>query len=234
MKGNVLSLCLDYTQKLIDNPLCSEFVNPVYFPNPTLDKEYRQIVKKPMDLSTVRSNLKEREHFKDQEDWANNIRLIFQNAMLFNPPDTFIHGLAKYLLDKFENFYSKMKFLTPASYVQRSTQLYANYLEILSHPPASSSIKIDTPLIENCGPGFEESSLEILMKKLNKISDAQTFNEIQQIIQYRAIDGQDCVVDIGSLSQDTIAKLWEYVRKYEGQQTSNKEESKTTKNEDNN
>ena len=41
--------------------------------------DYHEVIKKPMDLSTVQANL-DRESYKSKEEFANDIRLIFQNC----------------------------------------------------------------------------------------------------------------------------------------------------------
>ncbi|KAK8900021.1 hypothetical protein M9Y10_002344 [Tritrichomonas musculus] len=215
MKGHIHSLCNECTHKFLNNPLCILFKDPVAFDNRELDEEYRRRIPKPMDLTTLQANLKDRDHYKDPEEWANDFRLIFDNAMTFYQPKTELYVLAAHLKQKFEKFYSKLKYLTPSTYVQRATQLYANYLEILTHPPQNASFNVDLPLIENIGHGFEETSLELLTDKLNKISNPERFEELHKIIQNKPNDNQDSVVDVGSLPQETIKKLWEFVRKSE-------------------
>ena len=68
-------------------------------------KEYTTIVKKPMDLGTVKKNLHSNIYLS-HADAASDIRLCFQNALLFNPPLHPIHEAAKNLLSVFETSYS--------------------------------------------------------------------------------------------------------------------------------
>lgn len=216
MKGhNIYTLCNEYVHKFINNPLYAPFKDPVTFEDRQQDENYRRLIAKPMDLTTLQGHSKDREYYRDYEDWANDFRLIYENAMHYWPKDTEYYVLASHLKQKFEKFYSKLKCLTPASYVQRATQLYAEYLEVLTHPPKNADLTIDLPLIEDIGQGFEETSLEILTKKLNKISTPESFDELQKIIQNKSSDNQDPQIDIGSLPPETIKKLWEFVRKYE-------------------
>ena len=41
--------------------------------------DYHDVIKKPMDLSTVQANL-DRESYKSKEEFAADIRLIFENC----------------------------------------------------------------------------------------------------------------------------------------------------------
>ena len=59
MKGQILQLCLNCTEKFRKNPLCEEFRNPVTIPN------YRSIIKNPMDLTFIYEHLNEREYYKN-------------------------------------------------------------------------------------------------------------------------------------------------------------------------
>lgn len=213
MKGQILQLCLNCTEKFRKNPLCEEFRNPVNVPN------YRNIIKNPMDLNFIYEHLNEREYYKDSEEWARDFRLIFDNAMVFNGPDDAIHALAKYLKGKFEKCYARIQLSTPTQYVKKTTELYSNYLEILTHPPSSSNLTIDLPRIEKLGKGFEEASLDALTAKLNKISNPQRYDELQKIIQGNSTGNQDIEVDIGMLPPETIKELWKFVRKIESQES---------------
>lgn len=216
MKGHIIyTLCNECVHKFLANPLCAPFKDPVTFEDREQNERYRRQIPKPMDLTTLQMHSKDREYYRDYEDWANDFRLIFENAMHFWPKDSEYYVLASHLKQKFEKFYTKLKYLTPASYVQRATQLYANYLEILTHPPKNSQFNVDLPLIEDIGQGFEETSLELLTRKLNKISSPEKFEELQKIIQNKISDNQDPEIDIGSLPPETIKKLWEFVRKCE-------------------
>lgn len=216
MKGHIIyALCNDCVHKFLNNPLYAPFREPVTFEDREQDENYRRLIPKPMDLTTLQGRSKDREYYKDYEDWANDFRLIYENAMHYWPKDTEIYVLASHLKQKFEKFYSRLKFLTPSAYVQRATQLYAEYLEILTHPPQNAQLNVELPLIEDIGQGFEETSLEILTKKLNNISTPEKFEELQKIIQTKFNDSQDPQVDIGSLPPETIKKLWEFVRKCE-------------------
>lgn len=64
--------------------------------------DYFSIIKQPMDLGTVKVRL----HalvYKSRRSVANDIRLVFRNAMKYNPPHNSVHISAKELLAFFED-----------------------------------------------------------------------------------------------------------------------------------
>ncbi|PON32576.1 Bromodomain containing protein [Parasponia andersonii] len=66
--------------------------------------DYHDIIKRPMDLGTVKSNLS-KNLYASPVDFASDVRLTFQNAMTYNPPGHDIHAMAGQLLVRFEELY---------------------------------------------------------------------------------------------------------------------------------
>ena len=69
-----------------------------------------------MDLGTVKSKLG-RAMYETCEDFEEDVRLVFENAMKFNPKGHWVHDDAKLLLEFFDEsfqavcFYSSLLFL---------------------------------------------------------------------------------------------------------------------------
>ncbi|EEY55004.1 histone acetyltransferase, putative [Phytophthora infestans T30-4] len=61
---------------------------------------YTTIVQHPMDLGTVKRNLAAGEYL-ELEDFVSDVRLVFENAMVFNPESHYIHVDAGILLNRF-------------------------------------------------------------------------------------------------------------------------------------
>ena len=68
-------------------------------------KDYLIVVKEPMDLGTIKTNLYANVYHSHAEV-ARDIRLVFRNACLYNPPLHPVHEAAKHLLDYFEEGYA--------------------------------------------------------------------------------------------------------------------------------
>lgn len=66
--------------------------------------DYHQIVKRPMDLGTVKSNLA-KNLYPTAADFAADVRLTFNNALLYNPKTDKVNGWAEMLLVRFEDLF---------------------------------------------------------------------------------------------------------------------------------
>ncbi|KAK6923878.1 Bromodomain [Dillenia turbinata] len=66
--------------------------------------DYFRIIKNPMDLGTVRSKL-EKKSYSSPLDFASDVRLTFNNAMLYNPRGQDVHHMAEALLCLFNELF---------------------------------------------------------------------------------------------------------------------------------
>jgi hypothetical protein len=64
-------------------------------------KDYMKVVKKPMDLGTIKAKL-DRGGYKSPKDYADDVRLVFNNAMAYNHAGHWVHDMAKQLIAHFE------------------------------------------------------------------------------------------------------------------------------------
>ncbi|KAM3911375.1 bromodomain-containing protein 3 isoform 3-T4 [Leptodactylus fuscus] len=69
--------------------------------------DYHDIIKHPMDLSTVKKKMDGRE-YPDAQAFAADIRLMFSNCYKYNPPDHEVVAMARKLQDVFEMRFAKM------------------------------------------------------------------------------------------------------------------------------
>jgi hypothetical protein len=101
-----LAFCRRATQELLDCPLCYAFASPI---DPSADwaADYFRIISKPMDLSTVLSRL-DSNHYRSVSDWFGDLGLIWQNAMTFNPRQSFLFSIADFMQKKCERKYAKI------------------------------------------------------------------------------------------------------------------------------
>ncbi|EOX98604.1 Global transcription factor group, putative isoform 4 [Theobroma cacao] len=66
--------------------------------------DYYDIIKNPMDLGTVKSRMA-KNFYGSPLDFAADVRLTFNNAMLYNPKGHEVYMLAEQLLARFEEFF---------------------------------------------------------------------------------------------------------------------------------
>ncbi|XP_011306065.1 bromodomain-containing protein 4A isoform X2 [Fopius arisanus] len=69
--------------------------------------DYHDIIKKPMDLGSVKTKMDSRE-YKTAQEFAGDVRLIFTNCYKYNPPDHDVVAMAKKLQDVFEMRFAKV------------------------------------------------------------------------------------------------------------------------------
>ncbi|XP_050434145.1 bromodomain-containing protein 3-like isoform X2 [Adelges cooleyi] len=69
--------------------------------------DYHDIIKKPMDLGTVKTKLDNRE-YKNSKEFADDVNLIFANCYKYNPKDHDVVAMAKKLQAVFEGKMSKV------------------------------------------------------------------------------------------------------------------------------
>jgi hypothetical protein len=80
--------CLKITAILFDSPIAAFFRVPV---DPKKDDcgDYFDVIKTPMDLSTVRDKLT-KDQYQGIEEWKSDIQLIWKNARTYNGQESII------------------------------------------------------------------------------------------------------------------------------------------------
>lgn len=121
--------------RLMTNPLHNRrglFNFPVDVKGLGLD-DYKTIITKPMDLGTIKARL-HAVAYNSRDEFAADVRLVFENAMTFNPPDNTVHISARALLTLFNEQYE----IIQATNATLSTQV--------QEKPTSVSIQLPLPL----------------------------------------------------------------------------------------
>ncbi|XP_076071391.1 methionine adenosyltransferase 2 subunit beta-like isoform X2 [Mytilus galloprovincialis] len=97
---------LENCMKLVDDLLSEKhqsYMWPFYQPVDPIALglyDYFELVKKPMDLSTIKNNL-ECCLYKSVDEFSDDMRLLYQNCYLYSEPDTEIYKMAKQLEEYF-------------------------------------------------------------------------------------------------------------------------------------
>ncbi|PIA27773.1 hypothetical protein AQUCO_07600142v1 [Aquilegia coerulea] len=99
--SKVMVHCLALLNKLINDRRAWGFRNPVD-PVAMNIPDYFSFISEPMDLGTIKSKLEKKLYMKTGE-FAADVRLTFNNAMLYNPPANYFHVVAKELSELFES-----------------------------------------------------------------------------------------------------------------------------------
>lgn len=103
--------------------------------------DYREIIKRPMDLGTVKSNLL-KNGYPTPVEFAADVRLTFNNAMLYNPKKDDVHGWADLLLTRFDELFRPIeeklsKFAPGRRAIPCQDDFHSSYLNRISVPEIS-------------------------------------------------------------------------------------------------
>ncbi|KAM6975308.1 bromodomain-containing protein 3-like [Tautogolabrus adspersus] len=104
-----LKYCKDILKELLSKkllPFAWPFYKPVDVEALQL-KDYHEIIKYPMDLSTVKKKMNGGE-YQDAQSFAADVRLIFSNCYKYNPPHQEVVTMARKLQGVFERMFAKM------------------------------------------------------------------------------------------------------------------------------
>lgn len=97
--------CAVILEKIMQNRHASAFLLPVD-PIALNIPHYFEVIKHPMDLSTIKKKLENHE-YSDASQFDSDVRLILQNCFTFNPPNTFVHNEGKLLEKAYEREWKK-------------------------------------------------------------------------------------------------------------------------------
>lgn len=92
-------------------------------------RDYLEIIKHPMDLGTVKSRL-DNNWYKYPKEFAEDVRLTFNNAMTYNPKGQDVHVMAEQLLKMFEEKWVGIE----SEYMQEMRMAVSTYEAGLSTP----------------------------------------------------------------------------------------------------
>jgi len=129
--------------------------------------DYHLVIKKPMDLGTVKSRLYSIAYLS-REEVAEDIWLVFENAVTYNPPKNAVHMLARSLREYFDELYVAVggekkcepeKLDTMDDVVAVAPPSLARRVSFAQHASVHTgeSIKVDTVGLEVAAPENEQT-----------------------------------------------------------------------------
>lgn len=135
--------CMDLTKKMLLKDLCRPFREKV---DPERDgaPDYLEIIKEPMDLSTVRNKIKANE-YKTIDEWSDDIRLIFSNAKKYNDESTLVNLIAREVEQWFEKKIEKLPKTSDEEWKMQITKTLKNMDRLINIIPKSLQQAISQP-----------------------------------------------------------------------------------------
>ena len=108
MDERLTERCTEVVRELMKHKAAKIFLEPVDWEKEGLD-DYRTYVKEPMDLGTVQKRLAA-SHYDRLESFANDVRLVWKAAFLFNPsPKSEAFRQAKTMFEAFDKKFEELE-----------------------------------------------------------------------------------------------------------------------------
>lgn len=177
-----LQKCASILKSMKEKHEAGPFLEPVDWEYYGLT-DYPEVIKKPMDLGTVTTNL-ESGQYSTVEKFQADVRLVWKNAMMYNQPGSEIYTTAEKLSQAFEKKMSKIKQGKKTTTSKRSTS-------------AKEATRTDRVK-------FSE-----LVKDLN----GEQLAEVVERIQYHCpgalteVDEEELEIEINALDSNTLFEL---------------------------
>jgi hypothetical protein len=173
--------CRTITAELINDPLAYFFVQP-FTGDKKIMNDYHSKVKCPMDLTTVRKRIKDN-YYSNIHAWANDIRLIFSNAVAYNGEMSIVGVVAIYLRKKFEK---KMQVLEGNNLRNYESQLIALGREleaIIRRPPPAFNVECKYETATTDDEDFTVARIQKLREDLQILISAGKGSAIATVLR---------------------------------------------------
>uniref|UniRef100_A0A672NQR7 Bromodomain-containing protein 3-like n=1 Tax=Sinocyclocheilus grahami TaxID=75366 RepID=A0A672NQR7_SINGR len=183
--------------------------------------DYHEIIKQPMDLSTVKKKMDSRE-YQDAQSFAADIRLMFSNCYKYNPPDHEVVAMARKLQDVFEMKFAKM----PDEPVEPSSPNAVSATAVVSKSTGSSESSVDSSSSSSDSEEERATRLAELQEQQFAVEQpngnrAGTKNGCAKHFQLKAVHEQ-----LAALSQGPVSKPKKKKEKKKKDKEKDKDKSK--------
>ncbi|KAH0785689.1 Bromodomain containing protein [Histomonas meleagridis] len=213
-KSAVLNQCQKITREFINNPLCMLFVHPLTFVDKKSQLEYTSKIKEQMDLQTVNKKLKDN-CYSNLQEWAYDMYLIFNNAILFNDETSIIGGAAVYLRKRLDKRIRQLEAMNLRNYEDQLIQLGKRLENILKDLPLGLNVELREDLGTNDNEDFTISRITELQSALTQIASQGRSKEIIAVLKEVNPDAEYSEVgeiDLSHLGRNSLLKLESFVQ----------------------
>ena len=219
MEEKQLEFCMKTMEDLCNHPITRTFHEPV----PTGEDEptnYHNIIKKPIDLGTIRKNLQDNKYNIIQE-WLDDVELVWKNAEIYNEPTSLVAINAKESRRIFEKLIRKAYSFLMGTWCSEAFRLKNKISEIIQNAP-SGKIKSVTQNSNNSKQQkqnatlFTENDMVNFVKASEMLPSLENQRDMLKIIddnQPEIDNGNQHVdIDITKLNLTTLHALQDYMR----------------------
>ncbi|KAL8478575.1 hypothetical protein ACS0TY_030456 [Phlomoides rotata] len=177
--------------------------------------DYFNVIKHPMDLGTVKSKLQSNKYTSPMQ-FAADVRLTFNNAMTFNPPDNLVHGYAMQLGKFFEVRWKSIEKKLPSTADDSTASKSSVIIEPESAyvPPAkkqkttSRETKVKHEIDKRVMNAFEKQKLGAELEALIAELPDNIINFLKEsTLSSSQVTEDEIEIDIDALNDDTLFTL---------------------------
>lgn len=216
MDRSIKQQCVLILKALMTHPSGWPFlvpVDPVQYNIP----DYFTIIRKPMDLGTVKAKLDGNMYF-DVDEFAADVRLTFANAMKYNPPNNDFHLMAKRLDNTFNQRWKLLEGKWKSESKKFSRACVSSGKEIDPENTRETFFKKSAP----CTNGLSKRLMPLeekqkLKKELVDLLRGKVIKKMQNALQKFGLMGlkeEKVNLDLDKYDDDTLLELKRVVRVY--------------------
>ena len=212
--------CKKITKSFLTRPCSILFKNPV---DPIADglEGYNDIVKNPIDLSTINTKLQEK-RYNSTFEWYNDMCLVFQNAIDYYPIESSISMIANFYLEVFKKEAIGLNFKSEQEWSDNVQQYTNKFTKILEKQPSLQ--KINPNLLSLCQRAEknilpDKQTIANYVEKLNSLTMNDEIREdvigiLKEIegMSIEEISGQP--VDLDKLKPTSLKSLVLYANEH--------------------
>lgn len=226
--------CNDVMDKIYARPISKIFLYPV---DPVQDNcpNYFEVVKNPMDLGTIRKNLRGNK-YKSIEEWKRDMELVWSNSILFHKETStvglmalelqnYFREITKYLSDSYRSSW-KRQLIELNQEFQICVKEVNKFHVVQNVPKIRQVVKRDQlcPMLEELPPAqfrrhfkfLSKMEIERLVKDINSLKVDSQIQSIYSILKEKepnAIDENEDLqeIDINELQPTTLHIIREQI-----------------------
>jgi hypothetical protein len=207
--------CLEIMDAVMKRPCAALFLEPV---NPDRDgaPNYYSVVKRPIDLGTIRKRLADDE-YQSVAAWSRDMSLVWGNAEKFNGKDSFLCLIAQEIRRNFEKEFRKLKTSSLQKWIQVLGDLkdcLDDYLDTPPDPVAQFAIISEKPDPNQLKP-FTDEEMDLFIRASMMLTAKQDAKKMFHLIRLNDASfvgpSEDGLVDVNALSVPALHALKDYV-----------------------
>ncbi|KAL3652611.1 hypothetical protein CASFOL_002292 [Castilleja foliolosa] len=226
--------CSSLLQRLMKHKNGWVFNNPVDVNSLGL-VDYHDIIKHPMDLGTIKTCLS-KNRYKSPTEFADDVRLVFRNAMTYNPKGHEVHVMAEELLQIFEDRWATME--SEYNYRKATQQSHFSvpiplYAPASAHLRTASSMAVDSKVqrphvvrapVPKKPKARDENKRDMTYDEKQRLSanlqnlPPEKLDAVVQIIKRRNTElsqnNDEIEVDIDNVDTETLWELDRFLTNY--------------------